>query len=65
VPSAPPPPVAALRLRVLRAAGGDAHRAAALQDRMWDAYCTAGRPLGSGSEAMWVWWAHGAGSTSQ
>lgn len=58
-------PVAALRLRVLRASGGDARQAEALQGMMWDAYRDAGRPLGPDDAAMWVWWAHGAGSTAQ
>ena len=61
----PAPPVASLRLRVLRASGGDARQAEALQGRMWDAYCDAGRPLGPSEAAMWTWWAYGAGSTAQ
>lgn len=63
--AAPASPVADLQLRVLQVAGGDTGRADALRAMMWDTYCTAGRPLGTGEAAMWTWWAYGQGSTAQ
>lgn len=59
------PPVAELRLRVLRAAGGDARQAEVFHAMMWDAYCDADRPFGPDETGMWTWWAFGQGSTGQ
>ena len=58
-------PLPDVRLRVLAVAGGDPHVADALRAVMWDAYVQAGRPLGPGEDAMWLWWSYGLATTVQ